>query len=76
MITKRQSGICPRCGSNEVEYIDTYVNTGNVELQESKCICDNCNFAFREYFKVVYDGFSFDGEDNELHDFDENGKEI
>ena len=76
MITKRQNGICPRCGSYEVEYVDTDVNTGHVELQESKCICDICDFVFREYFRVVYDGFSFDGEDNKLHVFDENGKEM
>ena len=74
MITKRQSGICPRCGSNEVEYIDT--DWPEWDLQESKCICGSCDFVFREYFKVVYDGFSFDGEDNKLHDFDENGNEL
>ena len=76
MITKRQSGICPRCGSNEVEYIDTDVSSWNVELQESKCVCDSCDLVFREYFKVVYDGFSFEDQNGKSHEFDENGKEF
>ena len=74
MITKRQSGICPRCGSNEVGYIDT--DMPDWDLQESKCICDSCDLIFREYFKSVYSGFSSEDQNGESHEFDENGKEI
>ena len=74
MITKRQSGICPRCGSTEIEYVE--IDWLDWDLQRSKCICDRCDLVFQEYFQNVYDGFSFKDQNGESHAFDENGNEL
>ena len=74
MVIKKYSGICPRCGSNEVEYIDTYLS--NLDLQRSKCICNSCDLVFQEYFQITYAGFSFEDQNGKSHEFNENGREI
>ena len=76
MVIKKYSGICPRCGSNEVGYINT--DSSNLDLQRSKCICNcnSCDLVFQEYFQITYAGFSFEDQNGESHEFNENGREI
>ncbi len=72
-MVKTGMGTCPKCGSDEVEYLDMDYED---ELIIHKCVCTECELVFSEYEKTIYDGYSYDGEDGEYHDFDADGKEI
>lgn len=72
-MAKTGMGTCPKCGSNNIEYLD--INYED-ELIIHKCVCNECELVFSEYEKTIYDGYSYDGEDGEFHDFDEKGNEI
>lgn len=73
MVKKTSMGVCPKCGSEDIEYFDMEYDE---ELIIHKCVCDECEFVFSEYEKTIYDGYSYDGEDGKFHDFDENGDRI
>lgn len=73
MAKKTEMGVCPKCESVDVEYIDLDYEG---EYIVHNCECMNCHFTFREYEKTIYDGYSYDGEDGKYHDFDENGDEL
>ena len=65
---KNSSYVCPKCGSNDLEvYDDEYYD----DMLIHKCACYNCDETWREYFKLKYDGYSYNGKD-----YDEKGKEI
>lgn len=72
-MTKTEMGTCPKCGSDDIEYLD-------MDYEDSliihKCMCNECELVFHEYEKTVYDGYSYDGEDGKWHNCDANGNEI
>lgn len=72
-MAKTGMGTCPKCGSDNIEYYETEYD---YYLVTHKCMCNKCQLMFSEYEKTVYDGYSYDGEDGEYHDFDADGKEI
>ena len=47
-----QAGICPFCGSDEIEYLETeFLCDGQLEY---RCYCDSCGCYFSEYYKTQY----------------------
>lgn len=73
MVKKTSMCVCPKCGGDDIEYLDMDYED---ELIIHKCVCNKCELVFSEYEKTVYDGYSYDDEDGEYHDFDANGDEI
>lgn len=64
MIKKEKMGICPKCGSENVDYKDyNYID----DFMVYEVICNNCRCKFREYTKVQYVGYGMDDDEyNEL----------
>lgn len=73
MMKKTELGVCPKCGSDDIEYLDMDYED---ELIIHKCVCNKCELVFSEYEKTVYDGYSYYDEDWKCHDFDANGDRI
>lgn len=72
-MTKTGMGTCPKCGSNNIEYTDIEYDFDTVI---HTCECNDCHLIFQEYEKTIYDGYSYDGEDNKWYNFDADGNEI
>lgn len=72
-MAKTGMGTCPKCGSDNISYYD---HDFDVDLLVHHCECRDCHLEFREYEKTIYDGYSYDDDDGNFHDFDENGHEI
>lgn len=64
MIKKEKMGICPKCGSENVEYKDyNYIDNFMIH----SVVCNDCGCNFREYTTIKYIGFGMDNDDyNEL----------
>ena len=72
--TKTTNGICPNCGSNEIDYYGMCMDTDfNGVIASQKCVCDNCGFEYDEWYRLVYDGFTADM-NNDTHSFDTQGE--
>ena len=72
-MAKTGMGTCPKCGSDNINYYD---HDRDCETIRHYCQCEDCNLRFFEFEKTIYDGYSYDDEDGEYHDFDADGKEI
>lgn len=70
---KHGEGTCPKCGSDNVEYYDS--EYWGEELINYVCCCD-CDFTFKEFSKVVYDGYSYEDENGEIHEFSSEDDEL
>lgn len=73
MIKKTKEGKCPFCGSLNLNYYDEEYCDNSMAY---KIKCEDCGKFFIEYYKTVYDGFSYYDEDENFHDFNENGEEV
>lgn len=62
-VKKTAEGVCPFCGSKDIDYRDSDFEDG---YWFYKCICEKCKKGFTEVFKTVYDGYNT---------YDENGNE-
>ena len=72
-MAKTSMCVCPKCESEDIEYLDLDYE-GDYVIH--KCECNNCHLSFREYEHLEYDGYSYDDEDGTYHDYDANGNEI
>ena len=73
MTNKRHGeGTCPRCGGANLEYYDSD-QYGEYIINDVSC--NDCDFTFREFEKVIYDGYSYEDEDGE-HEFNAEDDEI
>lgn len=73
MDKKTGSGICPKCGSYNIDYLDA---DWQDDFFFHDCVCRDCDMEFTEVYKLVYDGFNTCGEDGKEHLFDSNGEEM
>lgn len=62
---KTQECICPKCGSDHTVVDDWDMDIGCMTY---KMCCEDCDYSWREYFAVAYDGFS-----DETGEYDSNG---
>lgn len=69
---KNSEGVCPFCGSKEIEY-------GNMEFEFPylfyECECKECAAEFTEVYECLYDGFNT-YEDGVERLYDTDGNEI
>lgn len=72
-MVKTGIGTCPKCGSDNIDYYD---HDHDFDTLVHYCECQDCHLRFLEFEKTIYDGYAYDGEDGEYHDFDANGDEI
>jgi hypothetical protein len=72
-IKKTEEGICPVCGSDNIEWGETEFE---MPLMFYKCWCRECKAEFVEVYKVEYDGFNMDDENGVEHLYDANGNEL
>jgi hypothetical protein len=70
---KTELGVCPKCGSDDIEYLELNYE-GEYVIHE--CLCNDCDFGFQEYERLSYDGYSYNDEDGKFYDFDANGDRI
>jgi transcription initiation factor TFIIIB Brf1 subunit/transcription initiation factor TFIIB len=68
---KTEGGICPKCGSDNVEITDYEMGLDYL-FQEISC-CD-CGCVFDDAYKIQYDGYNI-YENNKTHVFDALGNE-
>lgn len=76
MNKKTMLGICPKCGSHNVDYTDSEWND---DIVEYKVNCLNCGCSFSEYERLVYDGYGImhtDGHTRTYIEYDKNGDEV
>ena len=64
--SKNEDYICPKCGGSDCECYDDYFEDCCIIR---KMVCNDCNHQWREYFKIVYDGFS-----DKTGEYDADGK--
>lgn len=56
---KTEMGICPKCGSDNVDYIDAVC----LDIDyENHCTCADCGCEFIEFERLDYDGYRIKGE--------------
>ena len=55
---KTEMGICPKCGSDNVDFIDAII----LDSVENLCRCADCGCEFIEYERLDYDGYRIKGE--------------
>lgn len=46
----KEQGICYKCGSKDIDYIDTYVD-GSVSYEYE---CNNCGASGAEWYELVF----------------------
>jgi DNA-directed RNA polymerase subunit M/transcription elongation factor TFIIS len=44
-------GLCPKCGNDEITYLDGYVKD---ESYVYEVVCDSCETEFKEYYDINY----------------------
>ena len=49
--TKTEPGICPVCGSDDINYQDPDFVDGDLYYQ---CYCSNCSTGFEEWYNLSY----------------------
>ena len=54
---KTEGGYCPKCGSDDYE-IEDY--EWELDYMMHKCYCCKCEHRWREWYKLIYDGFADD----------------
>lgn len=69
-IKKTSSSICPECGSDDIDYLDTETEDDYVI---KSCECRKCHKEFKEYFKMTYDGYAVDNDKDETEQYDADG---
>jgi transcriptional regulator NrdR family protein len=65
---KQEMGVCPKCGSDDIEY---YVTDFDMNTVLHTCMCNKCGTRFTEYEETRYIGYSIDDTQ-----YDEDGNEI
>ena len=68
-LIKHSDYTCPCCGGSE--NIETTDWDQNDEFLIHKMWCSDCAIAWREYFKIEYDGYTYDNKE-----FDKEGNEV
>ena len=52
-----QEGVCPLCGSFDIEYGDINWNTNYIEpMLEQECRCTKCQCEYKEQYNVKHTG--------------------
>jgi transcriptional regulator NrdR family protein len=55
MDTNQKKGICPYCGSNEIQYTDIFhYDDEDKDEVEKKCVCEKCGKHFTEVYTSTY----------------------
>lgn len=72
-IKKRKMGICPKCGSDYVDYVDY---DWDADYLRHRVICRDCDFEFTEFERLIYDGYSYVDENGQWHEYSKEGIEI
>ena len=58
---KRYLYSCPECGNDiDLQTIDSEMDE---DQMSTKMYCEKCDASWREHFKIIYDGYSYKGED-------------
>ena len=68
---KTGMGTCPKCGSDNIEYLDLDYE-GDYVIHV--CECNDCHLSFREYEYLEYGGYSYEDEDGTTHYYNELGR--
>ena len=56
METKIETGICPKCGSDDLEYGESYEKFITDNETFNPYTCQNCNFDGEEVFSLIFRG--------------------
>lgn len=57
--TKAQADECPNCGEDDIEYqpLDMDYSWDGTSVAQD-CVCRRCGYAWTNWFRIAYDGFS------------------
>ncbi len=72
-VKKTRSGICPYCGSDDVDFYDADWGDDFFFYEAS---CRNCESVFTEVFKMEYDGYNTYDKDGTENMFNKKGDVI
>lgn len=69
--TKAQADECPNCGGDDIEYqpLDTDCSWDGTSVAQD-CTCRHCGYAWTNWFRIAYDGFS----DHSDHTYNADGE--
>lgn len=57
MAKKTSMCVCPKCGGDDIEYLDLDYE-GDYVIH--KCLCNDCDASFTEYEALSYVGYAYE----------------
>lgn len=72
-VKKTRSGICPYCGSDDVDFYDS---DWEDDFFFYEALCRDCESVFTEVFKIEYDGYNVYTHHGDEILYDKNGDEM